>query len=84
MKCRYLRNNILNFLQKQSLSENDVKEIGDRNELLLREMERFDRLTRSIQKLIGVEVSSHIKKPVEKTFQCIDYIPGTVYGENKV
>lgn len=68
------------ILQKQNLTESDVKEIGDRNELLLREMERFDRLTKSIQRLIGVEVS-HFKKPVEKAFQCIDYIPGSVYGK---
>lgn len=55
-----------------------MKELGERNELLLREMERFDRLTRNVQKLVGAEVAS-FKKPKEE--RRADYVPGHMYGK---
>lgn len=68
-------------MQKTTLTEADVKELGERNELLLREMERFDRLTRNVQKLVGAEVTT-FKKPKEE--RRLEYIPGSCYGKQKI
>ncbi|CAH2035096.1 unnamed protein product, partial [Iphiclides podalirius] len=60
-------------MQKNVLNETDIKELGERNELLLREMERFDRLTKSIQKLVGAEVEQlKTKYHVSRTEDCAD------------
>lgn len=42
-------------------------------------MERFDKLTKSMQKLVGVEVFSYVKKPKESAQK--EYISGSTYGE---
>ncbi|KOB72251.1 Outer dense fiber protein [Operophtera brumata] len=69
---------LLELQKKTTITEADVKELCERNELLLREMERFDRLTRSVQKLVAAEVT--VRKPREYEEQSrIDYIPGTAY-----
>ncbi|XP_039763500.1 paramyosin-like [Pararge aegeria] len=47
---------LLEIQKKPNLTEADMKELRERNELLLREMERFDRLTKNIQKLVGTQV----------------------------
>ncbi|XP_013133471.1 PREDICTED: uncharacterized protein LOC106099455, partial [Papilio polytes] len=52
---------LINLQKKAVLNEADIKELGERNELLLREMERFDRLTKTIQKLVGAEVEQFKK-----------------------
>lgn len=57
--------------QKTTITEADVKELGERNELLLREMERFDRMTKSIQRLVGGEVTARRPR---------DYMPASTYG----
>ncbi|CAG9558674.1 unnamed protein product [Danaus chrysippus] len=62
--------------KKTNLTEADIKELGDRNELLLREMERFDRLTRNIQRLVGPEIYQ-VKL---KDCQQMDKIPNKIYG----
>ncbi|KAH9638343.1 hypothetical protein HF086_006523 [Spodoptera exigua] len=63
--------------RKSVITEADVKELGERNELLLREMERFDRMTRNIQKLMGGDVQ--LKRSREEPQRCMDYVPGSVY-----
>ncbi|XP_050361331.1 paramyosin-like isoform X2 [Nymphalis io] len=71
----------LTEIQKKShLTEADIKELGERNELLLREMERFDRLTKTIQKLVGEEVSQmrNSKEPCQPSY----YIPTDVYDSS--
>nr|XP_034839481.1 major antigen-like isoform X2 [Maniola hyperantus] len=50
------RARLLEIQRKSNLTESDMKELSERNELLLHEMERFDRLTRNIQKLVDPEV----------------------------
>ncbi|XP_063837642.1 paramyosin-like [Ostrinia nubilalis] len=70
------RARLLEIQKKTTLTEADVKELGERNELLLREMDRFDRLTRNVQKMVGNEVSA-FKKPREERRQ--EYMPGSVY-----
>ncbi|XP_047543639.1 outer dense fiber protein 2-like isoform X1 [Vanessa atalanta] len=66
--------------KKENLTEADIKELGERNELLLREMERFDRLTKTIQKLVGDEVLQ-MKKSKEHC-QPTYYIPSDVYDSS--
>lgn len=56
-----------------------MKELGERSDLLLREMERFDKLTKSMQKLVGAEVFFYVKKPKESAQK--EYISGSTYGE---
>ncbi|CAH2103240.1 unnamed protein product [Euphydryas editha] len=57
---------LIEIQKKANLTEADIKELGERNELLLREMERFDRLTKTIQKLLGEEVSQMRKSKNEQ------------------
>lgn len=61
------------------MNEADIKELGERNELLLREMERFDRLTKTIQKLVGAEVEQ-FKKNKGDPFKHND-LATNLYGE---
>ncbi|XP_059055099.1 paramyosin-like [Achroia grisella] len=70
------RARLLEIQKKSTLTEADVKELGERNELLLREMERFDRLTRSVQKLVGAEVVQLKKK---EDCQNKEYVPTSIY-----
>ncbi|XP_045458232.1 paramyosin-like [Melitaea cinxia] len=67
--------------KKTNLTEADIKELGERNELLLREMERFDRLTKTIQKLLGEEVSQMRKSKNEQNehSKANAYIPSDIY-----
>lgn len=58
-----------------------MKELGERNELLLREMERFDRLTKSVQKLVSTE-TAFFKKTKENVPTFMNFVPGSVYGKN--
>ncbi|XP_032526791.2 paramyosin-like isoform X2 [Danaus plexippus] len=69
------RTRLLDIQKKTNLTEADIKELGDRNELLLREMERFDRLTKNIQRLVGPE-KYQIKS---KDCQQMDNIPNKIY-----
>ncbi|CAH0703096.1 unnamed protein product [Spodoptera exigua] len=71
------RARLLEIQKKSVITEADVKELGERNELLLREMERFDRMTRNIQKLMGGDVQ--LKRSREEPQRCMDYVPGSVY-----
>lgn len=66
-------------MQKCTITEADVKELGERNELLLREMERFDRMTRNIQKLVGNDIQ--LRRTKTEPQRCMDYVPGSVYGD---
>ncbi|XP_046977463.1 outer dense fiber protein 2-like isoform X2 [Vanessa cardui] len=66
--------------KKENLTEADIKELGERNELLLREMERFDRLTKTIQKLVGDEVLQMRKS--KEHCQPTSYIPSDVYDSS--
>ncbi|KAM3956895.1 uncharacterized protein ACR2FA_009134 [Aphomia sociella] len=70
------RARVLEIQKKSTLTEADVKELGERNDLLLREMERFDRLTKNVQKLVGAEVAQFKKK---EDSHHSEYIPGSVY-----
>ncbi|CAG4941876.1 unnamed protein product [Colias eurytheme] len=70
------RARLLQIQKKSTLTEAEVKELGERNELLLREMERFDRLTRNIQKLVGAEVVQ-MRKTKEESMP--DEIPMRAY-----
>ncbi|XP_045509911.1 paramyosin-like [Colias croceus] len=70
------RARLLQIQKKSTLTEAEVKELGERNELLLREMERFDRLTRNIQKLVGAEVVQ-MRKTKEENMP--DEIPMRAY-----
>ncbi|KAJ8738070.1 hypothetical protein PYW08_000665 [Mythimna loreyi] len=79
------RNRLLEIQKKATITEADVRELGERNELLLREMERFDRMTRNIQRLVGPEVAlrksavePRVKEP-NLPERCMDYVPGSVY-----
>ncbi|KAJ0183946.1 hypothetical protein K1T71_000369 [Dendrolimus kikuchii] len=71
------RARLLEIQKKSSMKEADIKELGDRNELLLREMERFDRLTKSVQRLVGGEVVQ-LRKNKESQPRS-EYFPGRVY-----
>ncbi|CAB3226493.1 unnamed protein product [Arctia plantaginis] len=70
------RARLLEIQKKANITESDIKEIGERNELLLREMERFDRMTKSIQKIVGASGEGHKRK---EDFKCLDYLPGSIY-----
>ncbi|XP_030022070.1 rho-associated protein kinase 2 isoform X1 [Manduca sexta] len=67
------RARLLEIQKKTTMTEADVRELGERNELLLREMDRFDRLTRSVQRLVGAEVAGLRKAREEQP------APGNVY-----
>ncbi|XP_026741660.1 outer dense fiber protein 2-like isoform X3 [Trichoplusia ni] len=66
------RARLLEIQKKTTITEADVKELGERNELLLREMERFDRMTKSIQRLVGGEVTARRPR---------DYMPASTYEQ---
>ncbi|CAG4984727.1 unnamed protein product [Parnassius apollo] len=72
---------LLNLQKKTSLNEADIKELGERNELLLREMERFDRLTKSIQKLVGAQVDQ-VRKSREKSPEHTDTMSRGPFAES--
>ncbi|CAG9789009.1 unnamed protein product [Diatraea saccharalis] len=72
---------IFDLPKKTTLTEADIKELAERNELLLREMERFNRMTRNVQRLVGAEVAV-FKKPKED-LSPPEYIP-SCYGKNHV
>ncbi|KAL4717444.1 hypothetical protein ACJJTC_000593 [Scirpophaga incertulas] len=55
------RARLIEIQKKDNLTDIDVKELADRNELLLREMEKFDRLTKNVQKMIGSQSNNHTK-----------------------
>ncbi|CAH0401855.1 unnamed protein product [Chilo suppressalis] len=80
------RARLLEIQKKSTLTEADVKELGERNELLLREMDRFDRMTRNVQKLVGVEVAIFKKPKQDQTPP--EYIPScydpALYHEMKM
>ncbi|CAH0716357.1 unnamed protein product, partial [Brenthis ino] len=65
------RARLLEIQKKTPLLESDIKEVGERNELLLREMERFDKLTKNIQKLVSEDISQ--KKRSKEQCQQRDY-----------
>ncbi|XP_031767369.1 paramyosin-like isoform X2 [Galleria mellonella] len=69
------RARLLEIQKKATLTEADVRELGERNELLLREMERFERLTKIVQRLVGAEVAELKKK---NDCPCKEYIPGSI------
>ncbi|XP_035437580.2 paramyosin isoform X1 [Spodoptera frugiperda] len=71
------RARLLEIQKKCTITEADVKELGERNELLLREMERFDRMTRNIQKLVGNDIQ--LRRTKTEPQRCMDYVPGSVY-----
>ncbi|XP_075991500.1 uncharacterized protein LOC142986755 [Anticarsia gemmatalis] len=71
------RARLLEIQKKAIITEADVKELGERNELLLREMERFDRMTRNMQRIVGGE--THRKR--DEHHKYMDYIPGSIYAE---
>ncbi|KAJ8736741.1 hypothetical protein PYW07_000012 [Mythimna separata] len=84
------RNRLLEIQKKATITEADVKELGERNELLLREMERFDRMTRNIQKLVAPEAllrravehraqDPRVQEPPRLPERCMDYVPGSAY-----
>ncbi|CAD0193794.1 unnamed protein product [Chrysodeixis includens] len=73
------RARLLEIQKKSTITEADVKELGERNELLLREMERFDRMTKSIQKLVGSEVNA--RRPRDDARRCADCMPGGTYEQ---
>ncbi|XP_052746742.1 outer dense fiber protein 2-like [Bicyclus anynana] len=50
------RARLLEIQKKPNFTEADVNELRERNDLLIRVMERFDRVTKSLQKLVGTEV----------------------------
>lgn len=60
------------------MTESDVKELRDRTELMLREMERFDRLTKNIQKIVDTKVVQHRKN--EEPTPRSEYLPGFYFG----
>ncbi|XP_072930964.1 uncharacterized protein [Epargyreus clarus] len=72
------RARLLEIQKKATLTDADVKELGERNELLLREMERFDKLTRNIQRVVGAEVAQ-LRKSKEESHQVFDYVPMSLY-----
>ncbi|XP_053624185.1 myosin-14-like isoform X2 [Plodia interpunctella] len=74
------RARLLEIQKKMNLNETDVRELADRNELLLREMEKFDKLTRTVQAMVSAEVVQ-CRKPRELQDQrdTRDYVPGSVY-----
>ncbi|VVC86171.1 unnamed protein product [Leptidea sinapis] len=59
------RTRLLEIQKKSTIADADVKEIGEKNEVLLREMERFEFLSRTLQKLVGVEVANFKKSQEE-------------------
>ncbi|XP_022833262.1 paramyosin-like isoform X2 [Spodoptera litura] len=71
------RARLLEIQKKSAITVADVKELGERNELLLREMERFDRMTRNIQKLMDNDVQ--LRRTKNEPQRCMDYVPGSVY-----
>ncbi|XP_049884911.1 putative leucine-rich repeat-containing protein DDB_G0290503 [Pectinophora gossypiella] len=73
------RARLLEIQKKSVLSEADVKELGDRHELLLREMERFDRLTRNVQRLVDLEVTT-LRRARDGARGSCDCLPAAVYG----
>ncbi|XP_037867877.1 paramyosin [Bombyx mori] len=77
------RARLLEIQKKTTITETDVKELGDRNELLLREMERFDRLTRSLQKIVGAEVAQQ-RRPRDENHEKVEGMPRSVVGESAV
>ncbi|XP_021194434.3 paramyosin isoform X1 [Helicoverpa armigera] len=71
------RNRLLEIQKKTTITEADIKELGERNDLLLREMERFDRMTRTIQKLVG---GDPLMRKREEPPRCLDYyVPKNAY-----
>ena len=77
----YLYSYFFLFLfKKKPLLESDIKEIGERNELLLREMKRFDKLTRNIQKLVSDESSQNRK--FKESLLLRENIAASIYGNH--
>ncbi|CAH2226585.1 jg3197 [Pararge aegeria aegeria] len=74
---------LLEIQKKPNLTEADMKELRERNELLLREMERFDRLTKNIQKLVGTQVLKLKNSNVEVNPR-LEHICKSIYESNIV